>query len=201
MSTRQCSICHPSTASSPSSPAPPDCAPNVSICSFALLGADCARAVAQVHATPLDDTAIGELAAAIRTLPAHLHAVPALTTLRQRGHRIVGLANSPQAVVDEQLRHAGLAALLDAVHSVERAGRLKPAPVAYQMALQVEGVEAGEAVMVATHDWDIAGAQAVGMRTVFVARGGRVPLPGWPAPDRVAADLVEATRSDFPHGP
>jgi 2-haloacid dehalogenase len=43
--------------------------------------------------------------------------------------------------------------------------------------------------MVAAHDWDIAGAQAVGMRTVFIARGGRRPLPDWPTPDATIADL------------
>jgi len=165
---------------------------------FARLGADCARAVAQRHGTTLDDGAIAELAAAMRTLPAHPDTPPALAALRGRGHRLVALANSPQAVVDAQLAHAGLAPMFDAVYSVERAGMLKPAPVAYQMALRAENVAANQAVMVAAHDWDIAGAQAAGLRTVFVARGGRAPLPGWPAPDRDAADLVEATASDLP---
>jgi 2-haloacid dehalogenase len=70
---------------------------------------------------------------------------------------------------------------------------LKPAPAAYRMVLQAEAVSAEHAVMVAAHDWDIAGAQAVGMQTVFVARGDRVPLPGWPPPTRTAPDLVRAT--------
>jgi 2-haloacid dehalogenase len=160
---------------------------------FAQLGVACARTVGQAHGTPLDDAAIAHLGAAMRTLPAHPDTSAALTTLRERGERVVALANSPQATVDAQLQHAGIGPLLDAVYSVERAGRLKPAPAAYRMVLEAEAVGAEQAVMVAAHDWDIAGAQAVGMRTVFVARGGRVPLPGWPAPDVIAPDLIQAT--------
>ena len=44
--------------------------------------------------------------------------------------------------------------------------------------------------MSARHDWDIAGAQAVGMRTAYLTRGARDPLPGWPAPDVIASDLT-----------
>ena len=165
---------------------------------FARLGAQCARTIGKRQGTPLDDEAITDLGAAMRVLPAHPDTLPALTALRERGHRTVALANSPQAVVDVQLRHAGLASVLDAVYSVERAGMLKPAPATYRMALHEEGVGADEAVMVAAHDWDIAGAQAAGMRTVFVDRGGRLPLPGWPVPDRIARDLIEATATDLP---
>ncbi len=46
--------------------------------------------------------------------------------------------------------------------------------------------------MMAAHDWDIAGAQAVGMRTVFIAREGRRPLAGNPPPTIVADDLEDA---------
>jgi 2-haloacid dehalogenase len=163
---------------------------------FAQLGGASARVVAQAHGTPLDDAAIAHLGAAIRTLPAHPDTSAALTALRERGQRVVALANSPQAVVDTQLRHAGIAPLLHAVYSVERAGMLKPAPAAYRMVLQAEAVSAEQAVMVAAHDWDIAGAQAVGMRTAFVARGDRLPLPGWPAPDLTGPDLIQATKTN-----
>jgi 2-haloacid dehalogenase len=160
---------------------------------FAQLGVASARAVAQAHGTPLDDSAIAHLGAAMRTLPAHPETSAALTALRERGERLVALGNSPQAIVDAQLEHAGIAPLLHAIYSVERAGVLKPAPAAYRMVLRAEAVGAGQAVMVAAHDWDIAGAQAAGMNTVFVARGDRMPLPGWPSPDRTAPDLIQAT--------
>jgi 2-haloacid dehalogenase len=163
---------------------------------FAQLGVASARAVTQAHGTPLDDAALAHLGETMRTLPTHPDTSTALTALRERGHRVVALANSPQAVVDAQLRHAGIAPLLDAVYSVQHAGMLKPAPAPYRMVLQAEAVDAEQAVMVAAHDWDIAGAQAVGMRTAFVARGDRLPLPGWPTPDLAGPDLIQATAID-----
>ncbi|MFI1994888.1 haloacid dehalogenase type II [Actinoplanes sp. NPDC020271] len=160
---------------------------------FGQIGGACARAVAEAHGTPLTDEGLGEIAGTMRRLPAHPDVVPALTRLRQDGHRLVALANSPQVVVDAQLANAGIAELFDAVYSAEQVRALKPSPAAYQLVLQAEGVAAGDAVMVAAHDWDIAGAHAAGMRTVFVARGGRRPLPQWPAPHATGARLVEAT--------
>ncbi len=82
---------------------------------------------------------------------------------------------------------------MEEIYSAELAGMLKPAPAPYRMVLQAEAVDAVQAVMVAAHDWDIAGAQAVGMRTAFVARGDRVPLPGRPTPDLTGANLSQAT--------
>ena len=130
----------------------------------------------------------------MRSLPAHPDVAGGLSALRAQGHRLVALANSPHPVVDAQLDHAGLADHFDRIYSVEDAAALKPAPVSYHHVLDAERTPARDAVMVAAHDWDIAGAQAVGMRTVFIARGNRTPLPGWPAPDAVVPDLTAAAR-------
>ena len=162
---------------------------------FAALGAAGARAVARRHGAEFDDDAVAELGATMRALPPHPEVRAALTTLRERGHRLVALGNSPQAVLDAQLAQAGLAPPLAAPYSVERAGVLKPGPGAYRLVLEAESVAAREAVMVAAHDWDVAGAQAVGMHTVFLTRGHGNPLPGLPEPDVVARDLAEAVAS------
>jgi len=159
---------------------------------FAALGAAGARAVARRHGADFDDAAVAELGATMRTLPPHPEVRAALTTLRDRGHRLVALGNSPQAVLDAQLAHADLLPPLAAAYSVQRAGVLKPGPRAYGLVLEAEGVEPGAAVMVAAHDWDVAGAQAAGMRTVFLTRGHGEPLPGVAGPDVVARDLADA---------
>jgi len=49
------------------------------------------------------------------------------------------------------------------VVSVEEAGRFKPDPAPYQVALQRAAVEPCQALMVAAHDWDIIVARAVGI--------------------------------------
>lgn len=165
---------------------------------FGQLGAACLEAVAEANGQELDGWAAAELATAMRDLPVHRDVPAALTALRERGHRLVALGNSPQAMLDTQLENSGLALLLDAAYSAERARALKPSVAAYRMALEEERVGPDGAVMVAAHDWDIAGAQAAGMHAMFIRRpGARPPLPAWPEPDVIAADLTEAADSGF----
>ncbi|GAA0242725.1 HAD family hydrolase [Cryptosporangium japonicum] len=131
-----------------------------------------------------------DLGATMRALPAHPDVAGGLIALRAAGHRLVALGNSPKAVVDAQLAHARLAPSFDAVYSAEQAGALKPSAAPYRLVLEREGVAPSEAVMVAAHGWDIAGAQAAGLRSVFVARPGRSLLPLEPEPDAVVADFT-----------
>ena len=165
---------------------------------FGRLGAACAEAVSRGRGREVSREAASHLASAMRELPAHPDVARALPALRERGHRLVALGNSPQATVDAQLENSGLAALLDGAYSAERAQALKPAAAAYRMVLEAEQVAPDQAVMVAAHDWDIAGAQAAGMKAVFISRpGARPPLSSWPEPDLIAADLAEAAASSL----
>jgi beta-phosphoglucomutase-like phosphatase (HAD superfamily) len=67
----------------------------------------------------------------------------------------------------------------------------KPHPRVYEHALHRAGCEAGEAMMVASHWWDLLGASRAGLRIAFVARHERelpstVPRPVASGPDLVA---------------
>ncbi|OXM63633.1 MULTISPECIES: HAD family hydrolase [Amycolatopsis] len=147
---------------------------------FAQLAGACARTI-----TPEVD--VPKLAETLRSLPPHPDVVPALDELRDQGHRLVALGNSPQAVIEAQLADLGF----DALYSAEAAGALKPSPAAYAL-VEHDGEPP---VMVAAHDWDIAGAQAAGLRTAFVTRDGRRPLPAHPSPEWTVTDLAEWARS------
>ncbi len=149
---------------------------------FGALAAGAARTFVEPDA---GDALVADLGPAMRRLEAHDDVVPALTAWHQAGHRLVVLANSPLAVVTAQLEHAGIDSHVDAIVSAEQAGALKPSPAAYLHVLRQEGVDAADATLVAAHDWDVAGAQSVGMAAVHVDRGLAEPLPSWPAPDRV----------------
>jgi 2-haloacid dehalogenase len=152
---------------------------------FAQIGAASFRA--------LGGTDTERLGATMRSLPAHPDVAAGLDALRTAGHRLVALGNSPLATIRAQLENSGLG--LDAFYSAEQAGALKPARAPYAYVLDRENTAPAGAVMVAAHGWDIAGAQAAGLRTVFVARPGRALLPGRPEPDAVVPDfsaLVEA---------
>ncbi|MEV6872652.1 haloacid dehalogenase type II [Amycolatopsis sp. NPDC051128] len=156
---------------------------------FAGIAGQAAAEVAARHGRePVDVAAIG---AGLRSLPAHPDVEAGLAKLREAGHDVVALTNSPLATAEAQLLNAGLATQFDRIFSAEQVGRLKPAPEPYHQVLDAYSLEPGDAVMIAAHDWDIAGAQAAGLRTALLTRPGVRPLPGSPAPTYTASTLPE----------
>jgi 2-haloacid dehalogenase len=143
--------------------------------------------------------AADRLGHALRTLPAHPDVPAGLRRLADAGARRVALTNGGRATAEVQLAAAGLAPLLDDVVSVEAVRRFKPHQDVYRRCAEAAGATAGEAVLVAAHDWDCAGALRAGWRAAFVARPGQgysrlLPPPTWRAPDVDAAArlLVES---------
>ena len=68
------------------------------------------------------------------------------------------------------LGHTGLRII-----SIDAVERFKPAPESYQHLLSEMSVDAGQVWLVSSNAFDIVGAHAMGMRTVWVDRAGR----GW----------------------
>lgn len=136
-----------------------------------------------------------ELVEQIKSLPPHEDAAPALERLRAAGHPIAALTNGTLAAARQQLGNAGLLGFFDEVLSADEVERFKPAPEPYAMALDRLGARAGDSWMLAAHAWDIAGAQAAGLRTGFVARPGKVLNPAGAKPDIAADDLAELVQS------
>jgi putative hydrolase of the HAD superfamily len=110
-------------------------------------------------------------------------AAPALATLRERGHRLVVVSNWDCALPD-WLEPAGLLDHVAAVVTSAQTGVAKPDRGIFERALELAGAPPADAVHVGDSlENDVAGARAVGIRPVLVARGGRAP------------DGVEAVRS------
>lgn len=106
----------------------------------------------------------------MRRLPAHDDVADGLSALAAAGHDLVAFSNSAADVLPEQLAHAGIATHFDAVVSVEVAGRFKPDREAYEGMSRALDAFAEELTMVASHDWDVAGAMAAGLDGVFLER-------------------------------
>jgi len=68
----------------------------------------------------------------------------------------------------ELARFAGLP--WDCVITAENARCYKPRPEVYRTAMALLGLEPGEVMMVAAHNYDLAAARAQGMATAFVPR-------------------------------
>ncbi len=111
-----------------------------------------------------------------------------LDRLRNRGHRLAVLTNSARETGERHLQRAGLRDSFERVIGVDEVGAYKPARRTYAFALEQLDVAAEHAWLVAAHDWDLIGAQAAGLRTAFLARGG--PRPSTIVVDREAAGLT-----------
>ena len=90
-----------------------------------------------------------------------------LTRLRRRAI-IAALSNGNVGLLVNMARHGGLC--WDCVLSSEFAKHYKPDPEVYRTAAALLGLEPHEVMMVAAHNGDLKGAQAVGFRTAFVHR-------------------------------
>jgi 2-haloacid dehalogenase len=161
---------------------------------FGQIAAACLPPIAARYGRTATPEQARELGERMRRLPAHPDAESALTRLRDAGFGVVTLTNSVAAVAEDQLRNAGLRDLVDAVHSADEVGRLKPAPEPYLRVL--EGRPPADAILVAAHDWDVAGAASAGLRTAFISRNGQPPLAAHTAPT-VTAPSLDATATEL----
>lgn len=131
------------------------------------------RALARVAADRgrrLDDAAVDDVVGTLRRLPAHDDVAPGLTALGSGGHRLVAFSNSSTPALHAQLDHAGILDQFDEVVSVDGGGHFKPRARAYDHLCRTLDAFPDEVTMVASHDWDVAGARHAGLAGVFLAR-------------------------------
>lgn len=127
------------------------------------------------------------------SLPPHDDVISGLSELRNRGYTLVALSNSSASGLERQLAFAEIAHLFQSVLSVQSIRTYKPFPDVYRWALEQSQTEAKDALMIAAHGWDLAGAAACGLKTAFVQRQGKIPYPLAKAPDLVVSGLRELT--------
>ncbi len=137
------------------------------------------------------ESAVQHVLSALTGLACHPDVAPGVRALREQDIRLVTLSNGATSVAESLLDGAGLLDDFETLLSVADGPAWKPAGSAYARALEVCGVPAQEAMLVAVHPWDIDGAARAGLGTGWLRRSA----PGYPAyfrePDVAAADLVE----------
>lgn len=157
---------------------------------FGALARNAFDAVAASSDDDPGDEAFATVAAAIGAIKPFPEVPDAMARLKQAGWQLVALTNSGQAMVDGQVAASGMADLFDHVLSVESVQTYKPSAAPYEHAVAVAGCEPADAWMIACHDWDLAGARAVGLQTVFIERPHMTYAPTWPAPELSVADFT-----------
>ena len=124
-------------------------------------------------------------------LGVHRDVVAGIRSLRSLGIRLVTLSNGSTSVAEALLERAGITDAFEKLMSVADGPAWKPAAGSYRRALEVCGVLADEAMLVAVHPWDIDGAARAGMRTGWLRRSAAGYPSYFRAPEVEVADLRE----------
>lgn len=149
------------------------------------------RMLAQRMGVAVSPDQADEIVGTMSRLPAHADVPEALDRLSAAGFRMATLTNSLEAVAEAQLANAGLRGRFERAFSADTVKRLKPAPEPYRMAASAMGAAPGDAMLVAAHAWDVAGALAAGCRAAFVARPGAVMFPIGRQPELTGRDIAD----------
>lgn len=118
-------------------------------------------------------------------------AAECLKKLQGQKVRLAVLTNSAKPAAVALLERSGLAPYFHMIVSTDEVERCKPHPSTYLLAMDRLHADAEDCWMVATHGWDVYGAAAAGLHTVWVMnRDRRWPFPGVP-PGATIATLKE----------
>ncbi|ESQ97658.1 hypothetical protein F753_19730 [Stutzerimonas chloritidismutans AW-1] len=165
---------------------------------FGSVGTAALMMVAQAHGINLTEAAArAAVVEPITRLPAHADVRPGLQILRDKGYTLVALTNSSRRAVQAQMLFAGLDDLISDYLSSESLESYKPNLAVYKWASKQRGVAPEDALLVAAHGWDIAGAKRAGLRTAFVSRPGQSLYPLVASSDYVVKD-IEALAKALP---
>ncbi|MCG9970555.1 haloacid dehalogenase type II [Christiangramia crocea] len=137
---------------------------------------------AEKHDLSFTESEIKEILNPVSELKPYDDVIPALKRLRSAGMKLVAFSNGKPGVLKDQLEFAEIDHFFSRILSVEACKKYKPHPEAYKYALKEINCSASDAMMVAAHGWDIAGAREVGMSTAFVERPGKSLYPLASAP-------------------
>lgn len=162
---------------------------------FGQIGTAALLMVAEKEGIALEPAAAkAAITGSITKLPPHPDVKAGLTKLAADGYRIASLTNSSNAGVAAQFAHAGLTEFFEKRLSIEDIRLFKPDLRTYAWALKQLGVQPHEAMMVAAHAWDLAGAKAAGLQTAFIQRPGATLYPNVAIPDLIVTDLDDLAR-------
>lgn len=104
-----------------------------------------------------------------------------LQKLSRDGVRLAVLTNSAKPSAAALLKRSGLTDFFEMVISTDEVEKCKPHPSTYRFILDRLDAEPEDSWMATTHGWDIFGAAAAGLHTVWVMRRDRRwPFPGLP---------------------
>ena len=133
---------------------------------------DALRFAARSMKIDLSDAQQKQLMDGFLNLNAYAEAPAALRSLKQSGVRMAFCSNFTPAMLAGGIHTAGLDGLFEHSLSTDAVRQFKPAPAAYQMAIDAFSVPKERILFVPSAAWDAAGAKWFGYRTFWVNRQG-----------------------------
>ncbi|HWJ26690.1 MAG TPA: haloacid dehalogenase type II [Flavisolibacter sp.] len=135
----------------------------------------------------------------ITALSAYDDVPKGLKQLKENGFRLATLTNSPPVTLSAQLQNAKLTEYFEATLSVESIGKYKPDLGTYKWAVEQMSANSANAILVAAHGWDIAGAMQAGLQAAFVERKGQSLYPLAQKPQFTGKDLIKVANGIISH--
>ncbi|MGX9460074.1 haloacid dehalogenase type II [Shewanella sp. A14] len=140
----------------------------------------------------LSDDVKQALLAKFSQLTAFEDVIPGLALLRSQGHTLAAFSNGPEMAVRTLMDNAGVLPQLDDVISVDDLKTFKPNPAVYHYLMSRTQSCPKRCWMVSSNPWDVIGAKAAGLKTVWVQRDCKRIFDPWGfEPDLTVTNLIE----------
>lgn len=114
-----------------------------------------------------------------RVLPAFDDVVEPLSALKSEGYKMYAFSNGTKEAVEGLINHAGIWALFDGVVSVDALQTFKPHPDVYAHMVTTSGVAADHTWLISSNPFDVLGADAAKLKTVWVQRSEEAVFDPW----------------------
>ena len=144
---------------------------------------------ALAQGSDLDDAARSDVADAFSELSPHPDVEPALRTLAEAGVRAITLSHGSPGIAEAGLARGGITPLVERSLSSEAIRAWKPAREVYLWAAGTCRVAPERMALMASHGWDVHGAQRAGLTGAWFPRSERSYPAVYEAPHVSATDL------------
>jgi 2-haloacid dehalogenase len=130
-------------------------------------------------------------------LSAYPDVVPALSSLKARGHKLVAFSNGAEAIVHTLLDGAGILPLLDGVISVDDLKTFKPDPAVYNYLARRLDRAVDKTWLVSSNSWDVIGAKSAALKAAWIKRAPEQVFDPWGIEPDVSVENLEELAERF----
>jgi 2-haloacid dehalogenase len=158
--------------------------------SFDVCTAQALTYVSEHIGVPLGENVRRALLDAYLHLPAYPDVKPAFESLTNAGYTLMAATNGTERSVRVLLRHAELFRYFQTIFSVDSIQTFKPNPAVYEQLVHAANTSKKEIWFVSGNPWDVIGAKACGLKSVWLRRDAARIFDPWEfSPDLIVTSL------------